>query len=134
MATTKLVRRPKIIALNTSRPAPSVPNQATVPLNILSPGERRESKILTTFKSYGLVGAKTGARIAQNIIKKSKPREIKVLGLVNFFNKILEFVLILILSLSRDFVSIIDLLLVHVHGDQELRTIYQQSSLELETK
>ena len=99
MATTKLVRRPKIIALNTSRPAPSVPNQATVPLNILSPGERRESKILTTFKSYGLVGAKIGARIAQNIIKKSKPREIKVLGLVNFFNKILEFVPILILSL-----------------------------------
>ena len=83
MATTKLVRRPKIIALNTSRPAPSVPNQATVPLNILSPGERRESKILTTFKSYGSVGAKIGAQIAQTIIKKSKVREIKVAGFKN---------------------------------------------------
>ena len=30
--------------------------------------------------------------------------------------------------------SLIDLLLVHVHEDQEMRTLYPQSSLELETK
>ena len=122
------------MALSTSLPAPSVPNQATVPFNILSPGERRESKILTTFKSYGLVGAKIEANNAQNIIKKSKPKEIKVEGLVNFLNKVLEFVPILILFSNINFISLIDLLLLHVHEDQEMRTLYPQSSLELETK
>ena len=40
-----------MIALKTSRPAPSVPSQAIVPLSISSPGASRESKILTTDKS-----------------------------------------------------------------------------------
>ena len=127
-------RSPKIIALSTSLPAPSVPNQAIVPFNILSPGERRESKILTTFKSYGLVGAKIEANNAQNIIKKSKPKEIKVEGLVNFLSRVWKFVPILILFSCIYFISLIDLLLLHVHEDQEMRTLYPQSSLELETK
>jgi hypothetical protein len=42
---------------------------------MLSPGERRESKILTTFKSYGLVGARIGAQTAQTIIKKKVNQE-----------------------------------------------------------
>jgi hypothetical protein len=46
----------------------------------------------------------------------------------------LEFVPKLILSIEKYFVLIICLPPAHVHGDQELRTIYQQSSLELETK
>ena len=81
-----------------------------------------------------MVGAKIEANNAQNIINKSKPREIKVEGLVNFLNKILEFVPILILFSDINFISLIDLLLVHVHGGQEMRTLYPQSSLKLETK
>ena len=39
-----------------------------------------------------------------------------------------------ILFSDINFISLIDLLLVHVHEGQEMRTLYPQSSLELETK
>ena len=51
IATIKLVRRPKNIALKTSLPAPSVPRKATLPLNIFSPGDNLESRILTVERS-----------------------------------------------------------------------------------
>ena len=55
-------------------------------------------------------------------------------GGLNFLNKVLEFVPILILFSYINFITLIDLLLLHVHEDQEMRTLYPQSSLELETK
>ena len=62
------MRKPKKIELSKSLPAPSVPNQKVTPSKLFVPGGRRESIIVTTAKSYGLVGDIIGAKIAIKMI------------------------------------------------------------------
>ncbi len=72
--TPRLMRSPQKIALSMSRPRPSVPSQATVPVIIASPGGSRLSRISTDARSYGLVGEIQGARTAISTIATNTRR------------------------------------------------------------